>query len=34
VDEEKSKTEDFIQRKRQSETRKNLKDFVFELNGK
>lgn len=33
ADEEKSETEDYIKRKRQSETRKNLGEFVFELNG-
>ncbi len=30
-DEEKSQTEDYIQRKKQAETRKELKEFVFEL---
>lgn len=32
--EEKPQTEDLLQRKRQSESRKNLNDFVFEMNDK
>jgi nitroreductase len=33
-DENRPQTEDLLQRKRQSESRKNQRDFVFELNGK